>query len=533
MKIKEKTHLERAGFPEHLGVCSGAIKAYMDEAEAGGIETHSLMVLRHGKVAFEAWREPYGPDMPHTLYSVSKPIAATAVGFAIAEGLLSFDDKVIDFFPEHRPKKPDAYLEKLTVRHLLSMTSGKDISVTANKGGGKWQEQFFNAKWCFEPGTNWKYISENTYMLCVILHKVTAGMSVTDFLCPRLFEPLGFDRRPVWETDENGIEAGGWGLYLTTEEIVKIALCYLNEGRFGGKQVIPGEWAREAVKSQARRPSGEEVGYGYGFWLNLSRGFFSFDGMFSQYAFVFPEYDAIFAFTAMEIDQHKALECLWHIYPGLFIDEQEKPPEDASGGMSYAALPDMTALPRSPLEKEIEGKTIRFNKKKLLNLLGFPLSTLTLPATYMSANRAGNIDRVVFRFNEDSCEMGWREGPEQNSVLCGMDGRQRRSPMVLGNVKYTAAASAAWEDEKTLELWIRPLEAVGERRYRFRFQGKKVLMRPSSMPEIKSIADFLGRDLYDFCKNNKLLIRLAKFGLSLIPRILEPVHHGKMKGPDK
>ena len=213
--------LPRADFPEQVGVSSKAISELLDDFERSGIELHSIMILRHGKVAFETWRDPYAPDIPHTMYSVSKSFASIATGFAIDEGLLTLDTKVIDIFPEYRPQKYDANLEKMTVFHLLTMTAGKDVSVLENKAKVSWLKSFFGARWAFAPGEGWKYISENCYVLCAIIQKLT-GMTVREYLAPRLFKPLGIRENPAWETDPNGLEAGGWGLFITTEEVAKV-----------------------------------------------------------------------------------------------------------------------------------------------------------------------------------------------------------------------------------------------------------------------------------------------------------------------
>lgn len=134
--------LPRADFPEQVGVSSKAISELLDDFERSGIELHSIMILRHGKVAFETWRDPYAPDIPHTMYSVSKSFTSIAIGFAIDEGLLTLDTKVIDIFPEYRPQKYDANLEKMTVFHLLTMTAGKDVSVLENKAKVSWLKSF-------------------------------------------------------------------------------------------------------------------------------------------------------------------------------------------------------------------------------------------------------------------------------------------------------------------------------------------------------------------------------------------------------
>ena len=223
--------IPRASCPEQVGIDRNEIKALIDDFDQSNIEVHSLMLIRDGKIAYESYRYPYCKEAPHTMYSVSKSFTSVAIGFAIDEGLLTLDTKVIDLFPEYRPKKYDDNLEKLTIYHLLTMTAGKDVSLLSDKTKGTWVKDFFTSKWAFAPGESWRYISENTYMCCVIIKKLT-GMGVIDYLTPRLFEPLGITRRPFWEHDQQGVEAGGWGLYITTDELARFILCVANGGSY-------------------------------------------------------------------------------------------------------------------------------------------------------------------------------------------------------------------------------------------------------------------------------------------------------------
>jgi CubicO group peptidase (beta-lactamase class C family) len=315
------------------------------------------------------------------MYSISKSVTATAVGFAVEEGLLSVETKVLEIFPEYRPKKADDLLERMTVYHLLTMTAGKDIGLFSNKAGTDWVKQFFDAKWASAPGEGWRYISENTFMLSAILYRVT-GMSMVDYLMPRLFEPLGITRRPFWELNQDGIEAGGWGLYLTTEECAKFIFCYKNGGVFNGRQIIPEHWARQAVMnlrtaaaSGMLRPipwpetaivSGET-----GYRTPIAR-----TGCSLQFAMVFDDYDAVLVVTSNEMDEDKTRHCIWRHFPGVFVPATQTPPEPATQPekLEFAALPDLPAMPRSSLEKHIEGRTVRFRRQKLLKLLGFTVS---------------------------------------------------------------------------------------------------------------------------------------------------------------
>src|SRR5689334_18550684 len=110
--------------PTAAGVSSRAIGALLDRLEARSIELHSIMVVRRGHVVAEGWWTPYSAGRPHLLYSLTKSFTSIAVGLAIADGLLSLDDRVVDVLPDHVPAGVSEQGRRVTVHHLLSMTSG-------------------------------------------------------------------------------------------------------------------------------------------------------------------------------------------------------------------------------------------------------------------------------------------------------------------------------------------------------------------------------------------------------------------------
>ena len=152
----ENPELERVT-PEDVGIKSSAIKAFIDEINEKKLELHSFMVVRHDKICAECFWKPYGPDIPHVLYSMSKSITATAVGFAIEDGLLQLDDPIYKFFPEYNVQS--ARNRSITVRMLLTMCSDKLITVVDEKGGRDWIESFFKAPFMTKPGKKFNYIS--------------------------------------------------------------------------------------------------------------------------------------------------------------------------------------------------------------------------------------------------------------------------------------------------------------------------------------------------------------------------------------
>ncbi|MEG0547132.1 MAG: serine hydrolase [Oscillospiraceae bacterium] len=528
--MKKAVGIPYASSPEDVGVSSGLVDRFIEYVKEEELELHSLMVIRHGKVAVEWFNEPFSCQTKHSMYSISKSFTSTAIGFAIDEGLLSLDDVVVDFFPDYPPKIPNKNFKKLTVRHLLTMTAGKQTNVLADKGKIDWIGNYINSPWAFTPGDNFLYVNENIYMLCAILHRV-AKMSIVEYLTPRLFEPLSIDI-PFWETDQNGVEAGGWGLYLSTEDLAKLMLCYLNEGKFNGKQIIPKYWATQAVKNQigdTKMPGNDKdctAGYGYCFWINDTEPHsYRADGMFSQFGINFPELDASIITTAAIPDEALAREAVWRFFPKAFINEKIDLPRATEIKSSTLGTP--SSAPRSSVEKQIQGRTIKVNKKILLNIVGLPMSVLPLAVTYMMSDKAGNINNIKFMFGEKECSMTWDEGDENNTVVCGMDGHYRYGTMTLGGIPFKVCCSAFWADEINLSVTVRPLETIGKRNLNFLFRRhNKVTITPSSTPSTYQICNSLVIGFEEVIRN-PIICKLAQFFIKFAPPLAEPKHYGK------
>ncbi len=306
--------------PEAEGVASSRIVQFFDAAAKSKTEFHSFMLLRHGKVIAEGWWNPYGPDLKHTLYSCSKSFTATAIGFAVQEKLLSLTDHVISFFPNDLPDAMSANLSALTVKDVLMMSDGQEPDPTSTIPGkdSNWIKGFLATPVVHQPGTTFLYNSMGTYMLSAIIQKVT-GQKTIDYLKPRLFQPLGIVGMD-WETDAKGINTGGWGLRLKTEDMAKFAELFLRRGNWNGKQLIPASWIDEAstVKimqdtsaPQSKKDSSDWLqGYCYQMWRcrnNAYRG----DGAFGQFMIVMPDQDAVLAVTAETADMQEEINLVW------------------------------------------------------------------------------------------------------------------------------------------------------------------------------------------------------------------------------
>jgi len=297
--------------PEAQGVSSAAVRAFIETADRQVDTMHSFMLLRHGHVVAECWWAPESADKPHVLYSLSKSFASTAVGLAVAEGKLSIDDPVLKFFPDDAPAQPSDKLKAMRVRDLLSMATGHQTEPKFTPDEA-WVKSFLAHPVEHKPGAHFQYNSPATYMCSALVQKLS-GETVLAYLKPRLFEPLGI-AGAEWSASPQGISAGGWGLFLKTEDIAKFGQLHLQKGQWNGKQIIPAAWVEQATAKQVSNgsdPSKDwDQGYGFQFW-RCRHGAYRGDGAFGQFCVVLPEQDAVVVMTADTKDMQGQLNLVW------------------------------------------------------------------------------------------------------------------------------------------------------------------------------------------------------------------------------
>ncbi len=520
--------IERAKTPESVGIDSSVISKMTEEMSYRGINIHSLMILRDNKVACESWRRPLTPETTHMVYSISKSFLATAYGFALNEGKIKRETRLVDVFPEIRKEK-DAYLEKLTIHQLLCMTAGKQTSIRGSKSDD-WLKLFVKAKWIFEPGTSWRYVNDNYYIASRMLCKIL-GMSVTEYLTPRLYEPLGIEV-PFWEHSPDGVEAGGWGLKLKTEDIAKLILCYQNKGRFNGVQVIPEWWTKEATSnisdnSVSEKAPDASAGYGCGFWRCAGMpDTYRAEGMFCQYAISFESYNACLVMTSEHSDLQETLDVIWEYMPKAFIE-----PDLGKTGVEVSLGKDKKVVveQRQSIEKAINGNTYSLQKCHFINFIGFPISVLPMPVVFFAKDRVGNMTNLSFEFKDGGCVFSWTEdGGFKNTLFISMNGKKSVGEIILGELKFDACCFGYWENENTLVIHIRPLGTVAERVLKFVFKGKRIKMYPSYVPGTEEKAKKVGEKLKCILIG-KWFHWWIDFLVPRVGRILNPTHYGRVK----
>ena len=452
----ENTTLQRVT-PEAAGIPSAAVLRFIDRLEESIHELHSFMLLRHGQVAAEGWWQPYAPQRPHMLFSLSKSFTSTAVGLAAAEGLLSVDDLLLSFFPEDAPTEPDENLRAMRVHHLLSMATGHDQDTSSRVFETQnWVKTFLSLPVEHAPGTHFCYNTAATYMLSAIVQKVS-GQTLIEFLSPRLFQPLGIEGA-AWESCPMGINTGGYGLSIKTEDIARFGQLYLNKGVWnaanGPQRLLPEAWVAEATSKQVENGDDEESdwnqGYGYQFWRsrhNAYRG----DGAFGQFCLVLPDQDVVLAATAGTDDMQGVLNAVWEtLLPAMASDRLEEDPDGCARlaerlrGLA-ACLP--AGASESPLAEQIAGRRYQMEENPL------------------------GVHSLAFSFEAGGCTLEIEHERGSDRIPCGAaEWREGLTSLDPRRVVKTASA-ARWPAENRLMLLVRSVETPFYTTFTCRFEG--------------------------------------------------------------
>lgn len=399
------------------------------------------------------------------LFSLSKSFTSTAIGLAVSEGRLSLDDTVISLFPDDLPEKVTPRLAQMQVRHLISMSTGHSKDTTEylfRSPDGNWVKAFLARPVKYKPGTHFLYNTGATYMLSAIIQKTT-GMKLLDYLQPRLLEPLGIEGAD-WETCPRGINTGGYGLRVRTEDIAKFGQLYLQKGMWNGRRLLPEGWVELASAKHINNGDNPESdwnqGYGFQFWRcrhNAYRG----DGAFGQYCIVMPDQDAVLAITSGLGDMQVPLNLVWeHLLPAFSAQPlPDAPRAQAQLQQKLAGLhfePPAGEI-TSPTTAKVSGKVFKMgtNPQKM-KTLSFEFGPQTAVIT---AEFEGQSTRI---------ECGYARWLEGRGDFLG------RGTILGPGADAAAVASGVWETENTFTVTVRLFETPFVAQVSYSFQDHKV-----------------------------------------------------------
>jgi CubicO group peptidase (beta-lactamase class C family) len=435
------TKLERAR-PEEYGVSPTAVIRFLKAMEDTGFTAHNIILVKSGKVVFEIHYNPFKPHIRHMLCSCSKSVAATAVGFALHEGLLSLNERITDIFPDKLNGETHPYIQAMTVKHLLTMTTA--YSEALEPQTKDWTREFLNGSPDTYPGTLFSYDSIGTHVLCEAVQK-RSGFSVQEYLTPRLFEPLGIQPHEIlWEKNPGGVNHGGGGLHLTPEAMAKFGLVYLNGGLYKGRQVLPPGWAGEAAKGRVNCVTCDgsyKNAYGYKFWRVQDNGYAAL-GLAGQSIVMHPDKDLVFVATAngFQTDYHYFHKTFFWQFLYPTISHQPIPYEEAAYSELTAYVQRAEAfLPRgasrSPYAKTINNRVFETEPNKA----GIKCFSFTL-------NSQGGV--LTLQINEQNISIPFG----YHTHVPGPIGLQGFAKQSGDEYPHSSAAAGVWASDDTLVL---------------------------------------------------------------------------------
>tara|TARA_A100000171_G_scaffold52081_1_gene68946 strand:+ start:3465 stop:4433 length:969 start_codon:yes stop_codon:yes gene_type:complete len=286
-----------------------------------------IVVLKDNKITHENYFHEYNQNDTIHIASVTKSILSILIGIAIDKGFIkSLDQNVLDFFPDYQVKRREQVIQKVTVRHLLTMTAPykfKSEPYTQVYSSEDWTKEVLDLLGGKNLNENFKYTTIGLQVLSGILINTT-GHSVLNFANENLFKPLGIKKpnnlrihnkqehfdflkgRHVngWIMDPIGTNTAGWGLTLTTRDLAKIGQLYLNKGKWNNQQILSSKWVEDSTKAHSNYG---ELSYGYLWWIidDQKNNCFAAIGDGGNIIYVDPDMKTVIAITSLFMPRAK------------------------------------------------------------------------------------------------------------------------------------------------------------------------------------------------------------------------------------
>jgi len=444
--------------PEEQGIDSAKLADGLTAIRERGLNIHSLLIIRNGWVVLDASFYPYDGQALHDQASVTKSIMTTLIAISVDQGKLKLDDPVLSFFPGRRSANQDAVKERITVRHLASMSSGLDCTSANDEQTLHEMERtddfvqfILGRKMVAEPGSRFVYCSPGMHLLSAILQKAT-GMTTLEFARKNLFEPLGI-RNVIWPADPQGINHGWGDIRLHARDTAKIGFLWLNGGQWEGRQIVSKSWVEDSVKTQIK--TGRDDDYGYGWWITGQEGEYAAIGRGGQRIQVWPSINAMLVMTGGGVDIDDIEPFLEPAFADLSKPLPANPAGQARLEEAFAAIRKPPApKPVAPLPAtaaNISGKAFDFEPN--------PLEIKTLELEFTGPAEA------VLKIKHDDGEI--------TSWPVGLDGVYRFS---TGEYGLPQGLRGEWLDDRTFAAEYDNIGNNDHILLRMRFEGDLLIV---------------------------------------------------------
>ena len=271
---------------------------------------HSMLLFKDNALVLEEYFEGYKIDKPHDLRSVSKSIRSLLLGIAIDKGYIeSIDDPINKYLKHLTPKKNlDQRKEEITIRHLITMSTGLDCNDWDKHSKGQEDKVYKKKDWLqytldlpliHEPGTVSNYCSMGVVLLAEVIEQAS-GIPIDEFAENYLFKPLGIENVNWGHTSDKAVISSGKRLFMSSRDMLKIGMLILNNGKWNNSQVVSSQWIM-----QATTPKTKITNIDYGFlWWNIPFKYSdkvitskTATGNGGQYIILLPELNMIAVFT--------------------------------------------------------------------------------------------------------------------------------------------------------------------------------------------------------------------------------------------
>lgn len=460
------------------------IQFLQDVTQMSEVELHHLIIVKDGYVITEVHADPYRASDPHNLFSASKMFTALAVGLAVDDGSLSLDDKVIDYFPDKCLDSIMPEMADITVRHLLTMTSGKQVKAQIRDNSDDWA-----ASWLALPGTTpgktFAYDTMTPFILSAIVQRAT-GSTILDLLQSRILQPMGITD-VEWEQSPDGINTGGWGVRCSAETMAMLGQLLLQQGCWDDRQLISREWAvqmtTEQLSAMGIEPlhSGEyNCGYGYLMWRCSWDTGYRAEGNYGQYIIIDPSLNLVIVTCGTIPSQSRMLSPVKNFVQRLSQNNSDL------GSSDQQALDDLC-------------QSIQMDKAsgRLWNSI-YPCAHLILSENLMNIKELylqhhyGNGQIVIVDDTGccDTLSLGYNEWlytPMRGKPYYNIAAKNRFSGMDRG---FTAAGNFAWPSTEEIEIRIHHVDWYSAMILVINFNENKLSFTYNQWPTWHEMVDF-------------------------------------------
>lgn len=454
--IWPKTEWKRST-PEAQGIDSEYLVKALEFIREKKSRIHSLSIIRHGRMVFDANFWPYEGTSLHDMASATKSVTSSLVGIAVDRELIQDVKRpVIACFTRWNASNMDDWKRALTIEHLLMMNGGLhgvepgETTLIRMVGSPDWIQFMLDLPMAGEPGKAFVYSSGGAHLLSGIIREATKK-SALDFGQTALFNPIGISRA-VWPADLQGNNYGWGDLRLHPHDMARFGYLYLRGGVWNGKQVIAKDWVAASTRMQSTPPpdvSGMERGYGYLWWI--FPGFYNASGRGGQLITVWPEKDVVVVATGGGFNPGELL--LKYIAPAVSDSplSSNQAAADRLQELLKAALEPPKLEPVSPLPafaQEISGKRY------------------TLGPNWTAWR---DFALVFDTPGEARFNLFWYGVPCAYRI--GLDGSWRTGS---GRYGLPAVATGAWKSESRFELALNEAGNINSWGMAFDFEGDSV-----------------------------------------------------------